>query len=77
MLRWGNHSWRLDKYLDNARSLALGRGVRMDEAKQGHGLGLAIVREIVDAYSGRFELDQSNALGGLKVLVCFPPPKAD
>ena len=59
------------------RSLALGRGVRMDEAKQGHGLGLAIVREIVDAYSGRFELDQSNTLGGLKVLVCFPPPKAD
>jgi signal transduction histidine kinase len=57
--------------------LALGRGVRMDEAKQGHGLGLAIVREIVDAYSGRFELDQSYTLGGLKVLVCFPPPKAD
>ncbi|MDT8376099.1 MAG: ATP-binding protein [Mariprofundaceae bacterium] len=53
---------------------ALGRGVRMDEAKQGHGLGLAIVREIVDTYGGRFELGQSEALGGLKASVSLPPP---
>ena len=52
--------------------LVLGRGVRMDEAKQGHGLGLAIVRDIVDAYGGKLELGQSNTLGGLKVSVCFP-----
>jgi signal transduction histidine kinase len=54
------------------RLLVTGRGVRMDEAKQGHGLGLAIVREIVDAYGGQLELGQSNTLGGLKVSVCFP-----
>ena len=51
---------------------ALGRGVRMDEAKQGHGLGLAIVLEIVDAYGGRLELAESNELGGLKVSASFP-----
>jgi signal transduction histidine kinase len=52
--------------------LVTSRGVRMDEAKQGHGLGLAIVREIVEAYDGRLELGQSDVLGGLRVLVCFP-----
>jgi signal transduction histidine kinase len=52
--------------------LVLGRGVRMDEAKQGHGLGLAIVREIVDAYNGKLELGRSDVLGGLRVLVCIP-----
>ncbi len=57
--------------------LVLGRGVRMDEAKQGHGLGLSIVREIVDAYGGRLELGKSNALGGLRVSAYFPLPGTD
>jgi len=53
--------------------LVLGRGVRMDESREGHGLGLAIVQEIVDAYGGTLGLGQSDRLGGLKVLVTFPP----
>ena len=57
--------------------LVLERGVRMDEAKQGHGLGLAIVREIVDAYDGKLELGQSDELGGLKVSISFPPSRAE
>ncbi len=55
--------------------LALERGVRLDEAKQGHGLGLSIVREIVDAYHGSFELGRSSTLGGLKVSLYFPHPQ--
>lgn len=54
------------------QALVLGRGVRMDEAKQGHGLGLAIVREIAEAYGGSLELGQSDALGGLRVALHFP-----
>ncbi|MDX8406159.1 MAG: ATP-binding protein [Mariprofundus sp.] len=50
----------------------LARGVRMDETKQGHGLGLAIVREIVDSYGGELELKKSARLGGLSVWVCLP-----
>lgn len=57
--------------------LVLGRGVRLDEAIQGHGLGLAIVQEIVDAYSGTLELGESELLGGLMVSVSFPLPGAN
>jgi signal transduction histidine kinase len=48
------------------RERALIRGARLDEAGPGHGLGLAIVRELVDATGGTLSLDQSE-LGGLKV----------
>lgn len=57
---------------EEEKALALGRGVRMDEAKQGHGLGLAIVREIADIYGGRLELERSEELGGLKVALSLP-----
>ena len=37
----------------------------------GHGLGLAIVSDTVDAYGGRLTLTESNA-GGLLVRVVLP-----
>ncbi len=47
------------------------RGVRIDEAAPGHGLGLAIVRDVVEIYGGTLTLDQSSTLGGLRVSVCL------
>ena len=47
----------------------LERGVRVDESVDGYGLGLAIVHDIVEIYSGRLSLDQSPTLGGLRVCV--------
>jgi len=47
------------------------RGGRIDEGKTGWGLGLSIVRDIVDEYSGELELGRSE-LGGLKATVLLP-----
>ncbi len=52
------------------------RGQRLDEEAAGHGLGLAIVRDIVRSYGGRLDL-QRSPLGGLRVAVSLPfqPPR--
>ncbi len=51
-----------------ARRTLLKRGVRGDERVDGHGLGLAIVLEIVSAYNGEIGIDDSE-LGGARVKV--------
>jgi len=50
----------------------LSRGVRADESRPGHGLGLAIVNEIVNAYEGEIKLDRSPTLQGLQVRITLP-----
>jgi two-component system sensor histidine kinase PhoQ len=47
------------------------RGTRGDERAEGHGLGLAIVVELVNAYGGELGFERSE-LGGARVKVMFP-----
>lgn len=49
----------------------LERGARADESTPGHGLGLAVVREISEAYGGRLEID-SSPLGGARARIRLP-----
>jgi len=49
----------------------LGRGVRGDQATGGHGIGLSVVRDIVEAYGGRLEVG-SGPLGGARISATFP-----
>jgi len=51
----------------------LQRGVRGDERVQGHGIGLAIVQDIVRAYRGELSVGRSPTLGGARFVVRFPP----
>ena len=53
------------------REEVLSRGARLDEQVAGHGLGLGIVRDIVDAWAGRLALLDSE-LGGLCVRIELP-----
>lgn len=53
------------------RERVLRRGTRLDENVTGHGLGLAIVGDLVEVYEGEVALAES-ALGGLAVQVSLP-----
>lgn len=53
------------------REQVLSRGARLDEQIDGHGLGLGIVRDIVEVWGGTLQL-QDSELGGLKVLIELP-----
>ena len=54
-------------------ALVLQRGVRGDERVQGHGIGLAIVQDIVRAYRGTLDVRASSELGGARFEVQLPP----
>ncbi len=50
----------------------LGRGVRADPHTEGHGIGLAVVRELVEqVYGGNLHIDRSS-LGGARVRITLP-----
>lgn len=53
------------------RQRVLQRGVRADEKVQGHGLGLAMVRDTVDLYGGELAIGASD-LGGARVCLRLP-----
>lgn len=47
------------------------RGIRADSYQQGHGIGLAIVRDLVESYQGGLSVSQSDTLGGAKFILSF------
>lgn len=56
---------------ETQRDQVFSRGTRLDEQTDGHGLGLGIVRDIVEAWGGELVLQESE-WGGLKVVVELP-----
>ena len=49
-------------------------GMRVDEQRPGHGLGLAIAGDIVAQYGGAIRYSRSASLGGLRVQASVPLP---
>jgi two-component system sensor histidine kinase PhoQ len=49
----------------------LQRGTRADTYLHGHGIGLAIVRDLVDSYQGSITIDTSTLLTGAKFTLSF------
>lgn len=47
------------------------RGIRADSYLQGHGIGLAIVRDLSDSYNGELSVTRSETLGGAKFVLSF------
>ncbi len=57
---------------EDAAEALLERGMRLDEATPGDGIGLAIVRDLVKSYGGTLTIERSG-LGGAKFTVDIPP----
>jgi two-component system sensor histidine kinase PhoQ len=56
---------------EHAQEDILKRGKRMDTQVEGHGLGLAIASDIIEAYGGEISLQESY-LGGAKFIIQLP-----
>ncbi|MGD7036536.1 ATP-binding protein [Methylotuvimicrobium buryatense] len=50
----------------------LKRGVRADQNTDGHGIGMAVVNEIIDLLGGQLLGDKSQSLGGMRWQVYLP-----
>ena len=57
---------------EEAAEALLERGTRLDEATPGHGIGLAIVKDIARSYGGTLQISKSD-LGGARITVDIPP----
>ena len=56
---------------DDEIERVLQRGQRLDESREGHGLGLGIIQDIVEMYSGKLTLSRSG-YGGLSAELNLP-----
>jgi two-component system, OmpR family, sensor histidine kinase PhoQ len=60
---------------EDAANALLQRGMRLDESTPGHGIGLAVVKEIAKSYGGKLSIRRSE-LGGAEIMVSIPPVSA-
>ncbi len=58
---------------DQAADALLQRGTRLDESAPGHGIGLAVVKDIAASYGGDVTIADSD-LGGAAITVTIAPP---
>ncbi len=57
---------------EEAAGVLMQRGRRLDESAPGHGIGLAVVKDIARSYGGHLSI-QTSKLGGAKIMVSIPP----
>ena len=57
---------------EDAAKALLQRGMRLDESTPGHGIGLAVVKDIARSYGGKLKIGRSD-LGGAEIMVSIPP----
>jgi two-component system sensor histidine kinase PhoQ len=60
---------------EDAAGVLMQRGMRLDESTPGHGIGLAVVKDIVRSYGGHLSIRKSK-MGGAKIVVSIPPMSA-
>jgi two-component system sensor histidine kinase PhoQ len=56
----------------DAAEALLQRGTRLDESTPGHGIGLAVVKDIAHSYGGQLSI-QTSDLGGAEITVTISP----
>lgn len=61
---------------EQQKQIIFERGVRADTYQQGHGVGLAIVRDLVQSYRGSLDICRGETLGGAKFTLTFPSPQS-
>ena len=74
-----DHSSNIEIHIDDdgngipeyAQSDIIKRGKRIDTQEEGHGLGLAIVSDIIEAYQGEIHIEKSH-LGGARFILQLP-----
>ncbi len=59
-----------------AADALLQRGMRLDESTPGHGIGLAVVKDIARSYGGQLIIQKAADLGGAEIIVSIPPVSA-
>lgn len=56
---------------ESQKNEILKRGTRADTYEKGHGIGLAIVRDLVTSYNGEINIQKSPSLGGALFILTF------